>query len=190
VGSAVLRSNHSAGPEAAGHAPRRRAIHHPIAEGRRELPEWETAIEWLMLVGEHGGDPMVPRIAMMKALGRHEPKTASFPRNKKRQSLPDHTRTKMVSTPPYPRGTIRRVGVQADVASTRCAAAGLETAERCGGWWRSRSFDLSKSHGIERHVGHVNANSSHGFRHKRQALQRDPHSVTGRLGHWARRRIS
>jgi hypothetical protein len=31
-------------------------------------------MEWLMLVGEHGGDAMVPRIAMMKALRRHKPK--------------------------------------------------------------------------------------------------------------------
>jgi len=32
------------------------------------LPQWDTAIEWLMLVGEHGGDPMVPRIAMTPPL--------------------------------------------------------------------------------------------------------------------------
>jgi hypothetical protein len=40
----------------------------------RELPQWAIVIEWLMLVGEHGGDPMVPRIGMMKALLLHEPK--------------------------------------------------------------------------------------------------------------------
>ena len=28
-----------------------------LPKAERELPEWETAIEWLMLVGEHGGDP-------------------------------------------------------------------------------------------------------------------------------------
>jgi hypothetical protein len=33
-----------------------------------EMPDWETAIEWLMLVDEHGGDPMVPRIAMFRFL--------------------------------------------------------------------------------------------------------------------------
>jgi hypothetical protein len=27
-----------------------------LPEAERELPQWETAIEWLMLVGEHGGD--------------------------------------------------------------------------------------------------------------------------------------
>jgi hypothetical protein len=56
-----------------------------LSKAERELPKWETAIEWLMLVGEHGGDPMVPRIAMMKALRRHKPKAeaASAPRRKR-----------------------------------------------------------------------------------------------------------
>lgn len=43
----------------------------PVAE--RELPQWVTAIECLMLVGEHGGDPMFPRIAMMQAVRRAPP---------------------------------------------------------------------------------------------------------------------
>jgi hypothetical protein len=43
-----------------------------LPKAEREFPEWETAIEWLMRVGEHGGDPMLPRISMMKALRRHE----------------------------------------------------------------------------------------------------------------------
>jgi hypothetical protein len=46
------------------------------------LPQWATAIECLMLVGEHGGDPMFPHIAMMQALRRHEPKAAPAPRRK------------------------------------------------------------------------------------------------------------
>jgi hypothetical protein len=54
-----------------------------LPKAERELPEWETAIEWPMLVGWHGGDPMVPRIAMMKAPRRHEPKAASVPRRKR-----------------------------------------------------------------------------------------------------------
>jgi hypothetical protein len=33
------------------------------------------AIKWLTAVGVHGGDPMLPRIAMMKAPRRHEAKT-------------------------------------------------------------------------------------------------------------------
>jgi len=36
-----------------------------------------------MLVGEHGGDPMMAHIAMMRALHRHEPKPASAPRRKR-----------------------------------------------------------------------------------------------------------
>jgi hypothetical protein len=43
----------------------------------------ETAIECLMLVGEHGGDPMMPRIATMKRLRRHEPKAAPVRRRKR-----------------------------------------------------------------------------------------------------------
>jgi hypothetical protein len=31
-----------------------------LPKAERELPEWETAIEWLMLVGEHGGDAIDP----------------------------------------------------------------------------------------------------------------------------------
>jgi hypothetical protein len=41
------------------------------------------AIEVLMLVGEHGGNPMMPHIAMMKALHRHRPKAAAAPRRKR-----------------------------------------------------------------------------------------------------------
>ena len=35
------------------------------------LPEWQTAIEALMLVAERGGPTMFARIGMMKALNRH-----------------------------------------------------------------------------------------------------------------------
>ncbi|WP_051677372.1 hypothetical protein [Bradyrhizobium sp. URHD0069] len=56
------------GPEALVtlHDPAQYTIKLPKAE--RECGSGKPAIEWLMLVGEHGGDPMVPRIAMMKAL--------------------------------------------------------------------------------------------------------------------------
>jgi hypothetical protein len=47
------------------------------------LPEWQTAIEVLMLVGDRGGDPMMPHIAMMKALHRHKPTAAPAPRRKR-----------------------------------------------------------------------------------------------------------
>jgi hypothetical protein len=45
-----------------------------LSKAEHELPQWEIAIEWVMLDGEHGGDPMVPRIGMMKALLLHKPK--------------------------------------------------------------------------------------------------------------------
>jgi hypothetical protein len=55
-----------------------------LPKAERELPQLKTAIECLMLVGEHGNDPMVPRIAMMKALRRHhQPKASSAPRRKR-----------------------------------------------------------------------------------------------------------
>jgi hypothetical protein len=30
-----------------------------LPKADRELPQWETVIEVLMLIGEHGGDPMI-----------------------------------------------------------------------------------------------------------------------------------
>jgi hypothetical protein len=42
-----------------------------LPEAAHGLPHWVTAIEWLMLVGDQGGDPMMPRIAMMHALHRN-----------------------------------------------------------------------------------------------------------------------
>jgi hypothetical protein len=53
-----------------------------LPKAERELPQWETAIEWLMLVGEHGGDPMVPRIGMMKALQRESTTASATRRNR------------------------------------------------------------------------------------------------------------
>ena len=36
-----------------------------------------------MLIGENGGDPMMAHIGMMRALHRHQPKSASAPRRKR-----------------------------------------------------------------------------------------------------------
>jgi hypothetical protein len=63
MGSTVFRSDHIAGPEAACHAALYVA---KLPKAERELPQWETAIDWLMLDGEHDGDPMVPQILMIK----------------------------------------------------------------------------------------------------------------------------
>jgi hypothetical protein len=54
-----------------------------LPKTEQEATPWQTAAEVLMLVGEHGGDPMMAHIAMMPALHRHEPKPASAPRRKR-----------------------------------------------------------------------------------------------------------
>ena len=59
-----------------------------LPKAEQQAMQWQTAAEVLMLVGEHGGDPMVPRIAMMKALQSHEPKAPSRPRRKRAKAYP------------------------------------------------------------------------------------------------------
>ena len=47
-------------------------------EAEQLAPEWQAAIEVLMLIGENGGDPMIADIAMMRAL-QHKPEAAPAP---------------------------------------------------------------------------------------------------------------
>ena len=54
-----------------------------LPKTEQEATPWQTAAEVLMLVGEHGGDPMMAHIAMMQALHRYEPKAAPVPRRKR-----------------------------------------------------------------------------------------------------------
>jgi hypothetical protein len=54
-----------------------------LPKAEQQAPEWQAAAEVLMLIGEHGGDPMMAHIAMMRALHRHEPKAAPVPRRKR-----------------------------------------------------------------------------------------------------------
>lgn len=44
-----------------------------LPAAQQNLPHWQTAAELLLLVGDHGGDPMLPRIAMMQALNSGKP---------------------------------------------------------------------------------------------------------------------
>jgi hypothetical protein len=53
-----------------------------LPNAEQQAPEWQAAVEVLMLIGEHGGDPMMANIAMMRALHRHEPKPVGVPRRK------------------------------------------------------------------------------------------------------------
>jgi hypothetical protein len=39
-----------------------------LPKREHDAPAWRTAIQALMLVAKHGGDPMLPRIAIMRAL--------------------------------------------------------------------------------------------------------------------------
>lgn len=45
-----------------------------LPKAERNAPRWQTAAELLILIGENGGDPMMARIAMMRALDRGEKK--------------------------------------------------------------------------------------------------------------------
>jgi hypothetical protein len=61
----------------------------------QQASQWQTAAEVLMLIGEHGGDPMMAHIAMMRALRRHEPKAApACTAPETRESLSDGSMTK------------------------------------------------------------------------------------------------
>ena len=53
----------------------------PAAE--QVLPHWQAAAEALTLVGEHGGDPMLPRIAVMRALNHGKLEPEPSPRRKR-----------------------------------------------------------------------------------------------------------
>jgi hypothetical protein len=53
-----------------------------LAKAEHDAPEWETAIRALMLVVEHGGDTLLPRIGIMRALRRHHQPDPT-PRNKR-----------------------------------------------------------------------------------------------------------
>jgi hypothetical protein len=39
-----------------------------LPKAEHDAPEWETAIRALMLVVKHGGDTMLPRIGIIRAL--------------------------------------------------------------------------------------------------------------------------
>lgn len=42
-----------------------------LPKAEHAAPEWQTAMEVLILVAEHGGPTMLARIGVMKALNRH-----------------------------------------------------------------------------------------------------------------------
>jgi hypothetical protein len=54
-----------------------------LPKAEQEAPAWHTAAELLMLIAEQGGDLMMARIAMMRALHRREPRSESAQRRKR-----------------------------------------------------------------------------------------------------------
>jgi hypothetical protein len=54
-----------------------------LPKAEQQAAPWQLAAEMLLLVAEDGGDTMMPRIAMLKALHRHEPRSESIQRRKR-----------------------------------------------------------------------------------------------------------
>jgi hypothetical protein len=61
-----------------------------LPKAEQQVPEWQTAAEVLMLIGERGGDPMMAHIAMMQALHRDKPKAEA-----KAETAPRRKRAKV-----------------------------------------------------------------------------------------------
>ena len=53
-----------------------------LPKAEHDAKAWQAAMEALLLVAEHDGDPMLARIGVMRALHRHKPKAAPVPRRK------------------------------------------------------------------------------------------------------------
>jgi hypothetical protein len=49
--------------------------------------DWQVSMEVLLLVAEHDGPEMLARIAVMKALNRHNPKPTPGPLSKRAKAL-------------------------------------------------------------------------------------------------------
>lgn len=53
-----------------------------LPKPEHDAPEWQAAMEALLLVAERDGPTMFARIGMMRALHRHRPKDTPAPRRK------------------------------------------------------------------------------------------------------------
>jgi hypothetical protein len=53
-----------------------------LPKAEQQAQESQTAAQLLMLIGERGGDPMMARIGVMRALRRDKPKEVAAPRRK------------------------------------------------------------------------------------------------------------
>jgi len=46
-----------------------------LSKAEHDAPEWQAAMEALILIAENGGPTMLARIGTMRALNRHVPRT-------------------------------------------------------------------------------------------------------------------
>jgi hypothetical protein len=58
-----------------------------LPKAEHDAPEWQAAMEVLLLVAEHDGPTMMARIGVMRALHRHQPKAACAPRRKRAKTF-------------------------------------------------------------------------------------------------------
>jgi hypothetical protein len=54
-----------------------------LPKAEHDAADWQVAMEVLLLVAERDGPEMLARIAVMKALNRHNPKPMPAPRTKR-----------------------------------------------------------------------------------------------------------
>lgn len=54
-----------------------------LPKAEHAAPEWQAAMQALLLIAEHDEPTMFARIAMMRALHRHRPKPTPAPRTKR-----------------------------------------------------------------------------------------------------------
>jgi hypothetical protein len=54
-----------------------------LPKAEHDAPEWQAAMQALMLVAEYDGPTMFARIGVMRALHRHQPKGVTAPHGKR-----------------------------------------------------------------------------------------------------------
>jgi hypothetical protein len=67
----IRRSDRPSRGRKAAHTARRGDIRYCLPKKEAALPEWQAAIEALILVADRGGPTMFARIGVMRALNRH-----------------------------------------------------------------------------------------------------------------------
>jgi hypothetical protein len=58
-----------------------------LPKAEHDAPEWQAAMQALMLVAEYDGPAMFAQIGVMRALHRHKPKTTTVPSRKRAKAF-------------------------------------------------------------------------------------------------------